>query len=305
MSKALEIASERFAKGEITKEEFEEIKAVLAPSEPAPDVKPEPDASSALASEPPKSEWPPRAELPAGVATAALPPSRPRAAQSTAHQGEARLAQKPAASIILPTSYYDISGLSTALEWLIKITGVATLLSAISIQAQSGLSAKYNWTLALDTNLALLLLIGLPSLATTIVFLYWKKKSTDNLFLFKGPQSVTPAGAIYWYFVPIAWFWKPYEAMRNLVVGFNAKDEDRVFLRLWWGSFWLAGVISITAGLFLPEGTASRSEAADFVNWSIAATYLEALWLGFSYFLVQTVSEAQRDEIAFAQETAQ
>ena len=85
----------------------------------------------------------------------------------------------------------------------------------------------YATTLELETNQWVLAITIVPFLINMILFLQWKYRSTSNAFSRIGPQTITPAGAVYWYFVPVAWFWKPYEAMLNLKNAYHAEGKYR------------------------------------------------------------------------------
>ncbi|TPL78846.1 DUF4328 domain-containing protein [Mesorhizobium sp. B2-3-13] len=55
-----------------------------------------------------------------------------------------------------------------------------------------------------------------------------------------APKRTTQRGAVYWYFVPVMWFWKPFEAMGNLWRGFKVPDNAGTWLGLWW-LLWCGG----------------------------------------------------------------
>lgn len=273
MSKALEIASERYAKGEITKEEFEEMKASLPPSKedvPLKDFQKE--TSSAGTQRSSDETYPKRPTLQASPST------------------------------ILPTSYFDISGLHNALNFLIKgcaaISGIAAFLI---LKRSGGVQRKYDLVYELENEPIFIAIAGLPLLVTMVVFLIWMKKSTDNLFVLRGSQSITPAGSVYWYFVPIAWFWKPYEAMRNMVVGFNMKSEDHWLLPTWWGLFWGSAAVAIVAGMVFSDGVSTIQQANTYVTWSIIIYAADAISLIAAWGLVDSLSKAQKEEIQVSQ----
>lgn len=121
--------------------------------------------------------------------------------------------------------------------------------------------ARYHGTP--DTEQAL----GLFALFTLTVFaiglFWWLRSSTLNLQTLDGPQSITPAGAIYWYFVPVANLWKPYEAMRNLIDGFVIEKRDRIRLLCiaWWLLMLASLALEIVADLLLSKAEVERSDA--------------------------------------------
>ena len=82
------------------------------------------------------------------------------------------------------------------------------------------------------TQLILFVICG-----TTI--LVWIYRACHNVRV-KAPQlDVTPAASVGWYFVPIANYWMPYAAMRDIWEATAEQagkpgDSDRGLLRTWW-----------------------------------------------------------------------
>jgi hypothetical protein len=261
--KALEIAAERFARGELSRDEFEEIKRALSgrfgPLEPG---------AAALAANPP-----------------------PLHAAATSH-----LATTPRPQPLGDVSegwLFAIGGTAQVLLWMIRSCFAISAIQAIIIFRQSDIQKQYDMAFAFENDPLLLSITLLPYLATMVLFLFWKKKSTDNLFILRGPQSVTPAGAVYWYFVPVAWFWKPYEAMRNLVFGFGIGARETWLLPAWWGLFWGGLALLIFAAGSLPDVVTTQQQARFFVNWSIALYVADFLALVAAGEVVDKVTKAQ------------
>ena len=74
-----------------------------------------------------------------------------------------------------------------------------------------------------------------------------------------------------WYFVPIAWFWKPYQAMREIWrASVNPSDWRGApvspLLRWWWGlwmvPFWGLSIVDWAADRNLDEAAAETVEVA-------------------------------------------
>ena len=54
-------------------------------------------------------------------------------------------------------------------------------------------------------------------LSTGILVLTWIHRANHNARqLGADDMRFTPGWAVGWYFVPIAWFWKPYQAMKEI-----------------------------------------------------------------------------------------
>lgn len=59
--------------------------------------------------------------------------------------------------------------------------------------------------------------LGLAALITAVVVSRWIYRANSNArALGAADMAFTPGGAVGWYFVPIANFWKPYQAMREI-----------------------------------------------------------------------------------------
>lgn len=99
----------------------------------------------------------------------------------------------------------------------------------------------------LDTGLRAILWVftGLPvPLITGILVLTWIHRANHNARqLGATGMHFTPGWAIGWYFVPIAWFWKPYQAMTEIWrASRNPSDwrgEPVSPLLHWWWILWI------------------------------------------------------------------
>lgn len=60
---------------------------------------------------------------------------------------------------------------------------------------------------------------GLAGLILAVVFFYWLYRGTQNLQCIGVLLCIWPIGAVGWWFVPIAFFWKPYAALSQLWLG--------------------------------------------------------------------------------------
>ena len=105
----------------------------------------------------------------------------------------------------------------------------------------------------LESPSPLLLLFAIPwavvmagaGLASMIFVLVWIHRANHNARA-RGATglNMTPGWAVGWYFVPIAWFWKPYIAMKEIwQASANPKHwwrQDGSPLLGWWWGLWLA-----------------------------------------------------------------
>lgn len=108
------------------------------------------------------------------------------------------------------------------------------------------------------------------NIATMIVFSVWIYQAGENLIA-AGFENLeyTPGSRIWWFAVPIANLFKPYQAMRelwNASHGSTAYAEHNDVVGLWW-ALWLASTIvaRIIERASGPEGPSLM------VSWGIAA----------------------------------
>ena len=124
---------------------------------------------------------------------------------------------------------------------------VVALASAWEVAGELGLyrvaESPEGWT-------AVAILWGLARLAigltTALLVLMWIFRANHNARqLGAAGMRFAPGWAVGWYFVPIAWFWMPYLAMREIWrASVNPSDWGAVpvspLLRWWWG-LWIVG----------------------------------------------------------------
>ena len=145
-------------------------------------------------------------------------------------------------------------------------------------------------------------MVTLPLLLVMIAaFLLWKYRATANVFNIAGQQTITPAGAVYWYFVPVFWFWKPYEAMRNLWNGFGTEKSKVFLLHAWWGLWWLSIAAVIVGAIYTPEALSTVSDANTYLFWSYVVYGADALSFFLAAELIKEISEAESQAMASEQ----
>lgn len=114
--------------------------------------------------------------------------------------------------------------------------------------------------------------MGLPvQLATVVLVLNWIHRANHNVRqLGAADMRFTPGWAVGWYFVPIAWFWKPYQVMREIWrasrnPSFWREQPVSALLPWWWVlwivPFWGFDIVSTAAGRMLDEAGAETVEA--------------------------------------------
>jgi len=95
--------------------------------------------------------------------------------------------------------------------------------------------------------------------ALMVVFCMWIHRANYNARqLGAVDMKFTPGWAVGWYFIPIYFLWKPYQAMKEIWQASSnpARWHDEPcgsILPLWWTSFLLSNVVMIAAARFSGE----------------------------------------------------
>lgn len=143
-----------------------------------------------------------------------------------------------------------------------------------------------NEALAFFEGDAMLILGGLLLLATIALFLTWKYRVTKNVFAKVGVQSVTPAGAVYWYFIPIYNLWKPYEAMQNVWRSLESNNGSSKVLKVWWA----LTLISIYGAILLSFIVNDENKASN----AILFCAIDVFWYLAALSVVVEVSKREK-----------
>lgn len=109
--------------------------------------------------------------------------------------------------------------------------------------------------------------VAIGCLLTGVVFCIWAYRAAANIrAIGETYVTVTPGGAVGWWFVPIANLWKPLDAIREIYQGSaNAADgEERPLhvtpkLLKWWWAFWLLNGIGFSVSRrFVESGSTTE-----------------------------------------------
>lgn len=149
-------------------------------------------------------------------------------------------------------SFRSLDTLTTTLVWMLRAGPLVAVLSLVSSWMQLELlSHPYTQEQGLENDQREGAIGGfsfLLMLATVVVFGRWIVLAHRNLpALGARHLEFTPGWAVGWFFVPIANFWKPYQAMRSLWQ--NSRDAARPdiqdttwVLPVWWG-LWIISLV--------------------------------------------------------------
>ena len=143
----------------------------------------------------------------------------------------------------------------------------------------------------------LLVLFAIPlavvTLATGILVLQWIHRANYNARALGATRmEFTPGWAVGWYFIPIANFWKPYQAMKEICRASLRpsrwwEEKAPSLLPLWWG-LWL-----LTSGAEGVSWTASTEEAASMSN-----VIRQALQVPLTLVLVSIINQVHLMQMA-------
>jgi hypothetical protein len=142
------------------------------------------------------------------------------------------------------------------------ISNEAAILRAV----RDGRSFSLSDAQASDDRLAALAGWYLVVLAGTgIAWCVWQHRAHANLRAFgRSGLAFTPGWAVGWWFVPVAWLWKPFQAVRELWKASDPSTESlgwrsvRTWAPIgWWWMCWIA------SGVISGAGTAQRGSDID------------------------------------------
>jgi hypothetical protein len=139
-------------------------------------------------------------------------------------------------------------------------------------------------------------LLYVAGVVSSIAYVVFLRKSNRNARLLKVSElSFGPAAIVLWHLVPIAFFFMPYKAIRELYIVSDPNFESDgsslphtgkvpVWFKAWWGAF-VATVIAFAATVLVPTAVATV-----LALFGIA---LLALHCVLSILLVQQIAKRQ------------
>jgi uncharacterized protein DUF4328 len=130
-----------------------------------------------------------------------------------------------------------------------------------------------------------------------VLSLKWIHRACFNARVRAKYMQFTPGWAVGWYFIPIANFWKPYQAMKeiweNTAEQANKSMAEGAWLLGWWWTFWIVSNIFANAAFRM----SLRAETIDSLLSStrmMLASDLVDIPLTFLFIqIVRKVSSAQ------------
>ena len=164
--------------------------------------------------------------------------------------------------------FYDLERLS---DWLISLLCMGMVITAVGMVStvfelrlfdaieQGNFSSDEEMMAAAESNdertLALAVLEFSWFLITGTLTLIWIYRSAHNTGVHARHMEYSPGSCVWWYFIPIAYLWKPYGAMKEIWSESASQagqpiDAHRGLLGAWW-ALWLGMNLAYNAHLRL------------------------------------------------------
>jgi Domain of unknown function (DUF4328)/GYF domain 2 len=198
----------------------------------------------------------------------------------------------------------------TSAVYFLAIVGELLFFAALKNNSFASEEQKFavaSWVDALVRFTAMGVLITfVPS---AIVYLRFVFRAMKNLHVTKAEAvTISPGWAVGWNFIPIAWFWKPLQVMREIWRGYYGLEAKAAVPGKigWWWAFWLIMNITAYINLRLQVGSGSLSQTRSLnVDMYVAAIWFDVVSTLTGIFaaviivgILQKVVEAQRAELA-------
>ena len=145
-------------------------------------------------------------------------------------------------------------------------------------------------------------------LITAVLVLTWIHRANHNAQqLGAADMRFTPGWAVGWYFVPIAWFWKPYQVMSEIWrasrnPSYWREQPVSLLLPWWWVlwivPFWGSSIVDLTVGRNLDEAGANALEAASGLAYWILQIPLTLVLLAIIAGVHRMQAEHHRRQMA-------
>lgn len=218
-----------------------------------------------------------------------VPPTQPQQA-----------AAQPQWQTVKTYGVYDNRFLGKTLIWALWACVFASILQIgliarafhVDLIANAKTGQRLMENMVMMESAGFLALVSIPTIITIALWLTWKYRATANAYAVSGPQSVTPAGAVYWYFVPVMWFWKPYEAMKNLHSAFVANGKYNS-VNIWW--FFLLSLLGVEVVLAasLPGSITIASDVTSYIWSNLLILFLDCIQISTAIALIQEITTAE------------
>lgn len=284
MSKALGIAEERLARGEISEDEFNTILLALQGG----------DRQSRTTAVP----------LPDVIVQSVV------RADTSDHSSAERSSGVPPDMV----THYDnanysrrLSGSAGLIDWFTSVTVLMyCAVFAILFLNKDNPAAMNEWLAIFgpdtsddETVLIITLLMAIPELVVVVAGMVWIYRATRNLFFLRiSYLAISPSWSVWWFFIPVAFLWMPVKVMQQIYAATMyehnwRKHSNSGRIVWWWITFWVAGLLAMGVPSRLSEGNDESTTLVVYGIYCVISVVSILLFAG----IVKDVTKKQSSDI--------
>lgn len=157
-----------------------------------------------------------------------------------------------------PTLYRSIGNLT---DWVVRFSIATIIVSVLQIAVNSYQALFVVFNPQIDNAYVVIgIFLLILSILLTITLLFWYYRSNKNIHSFGAKEVSSPRMAVIWWFVPIAFLWKPYHVTQQIWRASNPEIKlangtewknvpSSKIIKLWWFLYLASIVGSIVAGI--------------------------------------------------------
>lgn len=157
-----------------------------------------------------------------------------------------------------PTLYRSIGNLT---DWVVRFSIATIIVSVLQIAVNSYQALFVVFNPQIDNAYVVIgIFVLILSILLTITLLFWYYRSNKNIHSFGAKEVSSPRMAVIWWFVPIAFLWKPYHVTQQIWRASNPEIKlangtewknvpSSKIIKLWWFLYLASIVGSIVAGI--------------------------------------------------------
>lgn len=149
---------------------------------------------------------------------------------------------------VSPTSFRSIGNVT---DWLVRFNIVLIIITLISLAATIYLTFSTQYQSFLSIFAAIGVLSTIISFIEFIIRLFWYYRATKNIHSFGAQAVISPIMAVVWWFIPIFFFWKPYNVTQQIWKASNpeinltesiewTKSPSSKSIKQWWSLYLIA-----------------------------------------------------------------
>lgn len=186
-----------------------------------------------------------------------------------------------------PTLYRSIGNLT---GWVVRFSIATIIVSTLEIAVNSYQALFVVFNPQIDNVYVIIgIFVLILSILLTITLLFWYYRSNKNIHSFGAKEVSSPRMAVIWWFVPIAFLWKPYHVTQQIWRASNPEIKlangtewknvpSSKIIKLWWFLYLASIVGSIVAGIGSGIGFVALYNAdSELLGGSTQATLLQTV----------------------------